>query len=385
MDAVQRLQSTVDAKFGLIQHLVEQTADNANRMSASMDALQKKLEAQNEAMGGKIDTTSGQMQSLNDSVDELKSRMGKLDKAIQDLQSQLQNIQNPPATAPGQQPGPGGAMPGPGGSAAPGGPGGAPAANQAPPLQETYQAGLRDFNTGRFPVAQGEFQDVLTYYPQDDLAGNAQFYLGEIAYQQRDYANAVKNYNAVLESFSGSTKAPAAQYHKGLALLAQGKRDAGIRELRALIQRHPADAGSHPGAEQAERHGRADRGQAVAQTRERGGAGSGKTGSSTCLVSTTSQAAENSNRSGFVTGPDFSRAATPAESSRALAPAELHFLSSLNHPCFSHPVKSSPLQSARRNEFSATCYRANRLTLYEIGRPTTTMWTTRPRTRSLSL
>ena len=59
MDAVQRLQSTVDAKFGLIQHLVEQTADNANRMSASVDELQKKLEAQNEAMGGKIDTIVG--------------------------------------------------------------------------------------------------------------------------------------------------------------------------------------------------------------------------------------------------------------------------------------------------------------------------------------
>jgi tol-pal system protein YbgF len=233
MDAVQRLQSTVDGKFGLIQHLMEQTADNANRMSATVDALQKKLEVQGEATSGKLDTTSGQVQSLNDSVDELKSRMSKLDKSIQDLQSQLQNIQNPSMTAPGQQPGAGGT------TAAPGGLGAAPAANQAPPLQETYQAGLRDFNAGRFQVAQGEFQDVLTYYPQEDLAGNAQFYLGEIAYQQKDYPNAVKAYNSVLEGFSGSSKAAAAQYHKGLALLAQGKRDAGIRELRALIQRHP--------------------------------------------------------------------------------------------------------------------------------------------------
>jgi len=198
MDAVQRLQSTVDSKFGLIQHLVEQTADNANRVTASVDALQKKLDAQNEATNTKLDTTSGQFQSLNDSVDELKSRMGKLDKAIQDLQGQLQNIQNPPMTAGGQQPGLGGSITGSGGSAGPEGPGGAPAANQAPPLQETYQAGLRDFNTGRYQVAQGEFQDVLTYYPQDDLAGNAQYYLGEIAYQQKDYANAVKSYNAVL-------------------------------------------------------------------------------------------------------------------------------------------------------------------------------------------
>ncbi|HEY3628695.1 MAG TPA: tetratricopeptide repeat protein [Terracidiphilus sp.] len=242
MDAVQRLQSTVDAKFGLIQHLVEQTADNANRVTASVDALQKRLEAQSEATNGKLDTASGQAQALNDSVDELKSRMAKLDKAIQDLQGQLQNVQSPAAGAPGQQPGTAGApLPASpeGGSAAPSGSGGAPAGSQAPPLQETYQAGLRDFNTGKFQVAQGEFQDVLTYYPQDDLAGNAQFYLGEIAYQQKDYASAVKAYNSVLEGFAGSSKAPAAQLHKGLALLQQGKRDPGIRELRALIQRHP--------------------------------------------------------------------------------------------------------------------------------------------------
>lgn len=237
LDMVQRLQSTVDTRFGVLQHLVEQTADSANRMTASVDALQQKINAQNEATNGKLDTASGQVQSLNDSVDELKSRMAKLDKSIQDLQSQLQNVQNQSS---GQQATPNGGMPamapGPGGAgAAPAG----PAANQAPPLQETYQAGFRDFNAARYSVAAGEFQDVVTYYPQDDMAGAAQFYLGEIAYRQQDYANAVKAYNTVLESFSGSPKAPVAQLHKGLALIQLNKRDAGIHELRSLIQRHP--------------------------------------------------------------------------------------------------------------------------------------------------
>jgi tol-pal system protein YbgF len=235
MDAMQRLQSTVDSKFGVLQHLVEQTADNANRVTASMDALEKKINTESEATNGKLDTTSGQMQSLNDSIDELKSRMGKLDKTIQDLQGQLQNVQNPPTGMPGQA---GGGAPmaasGTGGAQQGGAAGG-----QAPPLQETYQAALRDYNTARYDVAAGEFKDVLTYYPQDDLAGNAQFYLGEIAYKQNNYAEAVKNYNVVLENFSGSPKAPAAQLHKGQALIKSGKRDAGIRELRALIQRHP--------------------------------------------------------------------------------------------------------------------------------------------------
>src|SRR6266702_5065393 len=145
LDMVQRLQSTLDTRFGVLQHLVEQTADSANRMTASVDALQQKINAQNEAVTGKLDTASGQAQSLNDSVDELKSRLGKLDKSIQDLQGQLQNIQNPPAAQPAPLGG-GAAGPGAANGAPAAGPGAAPAANQAPPLQETYQAGFRDFN-----------------------------------------------------------------------------------------------------------------------------------------------------------------------------------------------------------------------------------------------
>ena len=243
LDMVQRLQSTVDSKFGAVQHVLEQTADNSNQMAQAVTAMQQKINAMSESTGGKLDTTSGQIQSLNDSVDELKTRIGKLDKAIQDMQSQLQNIQSPPAGA-----APGGTQPG----ATPGGPGytvnpgsaqfgaaPAPAANQAPPLKDTFQAAVRDYNAAKYDVANGEFQDVVHYYPDDDLAGTAQFYMGEIAYLQQNYADAVKDYTEVLEQYSGNAKAPAAQLRKGLALLQLNKKDAGIRELRSLIQRHP--------------------------------------------------------------------------------------------------------------------------------------------------
>jgi tol-pal system protein YbgF len=237
LDMMQRLQSTMDTRFGVIQHLVEQTADNSNQMSATVNALQQKITAQSEANGGKLDTVSGQMQSLNDSVDELKSRLAKLDKSIQDLQTQLQNIQSPPANAaPAGQPGDPNA---PQGSGASMGSPAAPAANVAPPLKDTYQAAYRDYMAAHYDVAASEFQDVVHYYPMDDLAGTAQFYLGEIAYRQLDYANAVKAYNAVLQGFPGNPKAPAAQLKKGLSLLQLNKKDAAVNELRALIQRHP--------------------------------------------------------------------------------------------------------------------------------------------------
>jgi tol-pal system protein YbgF len=247
LDQMQRLQSTMDSRFGVMQHLAEQTADAANQVTQTVTAMQQKLNTQNDAVNGKVDGVSGQVQSLNDSVDELKSRIAKLDKTIQDMQAQLQTMQAPPQSAP--QPGapagdtnvpPGqGQNPGmannPAGMPAPN----TPVADQKPPLQETLQAGVRDFSAGKYDVATSEFQDVVHYYPLDDAAGTAQFYLGEIAYQKQDYASAINEYNAVLEGFSGNAKAPAAQLKKGMALLDQNKRDAGIHELRLLIQRHP--------------------------------------------------------------------------------------------------------------------------------------------------
>lgn len=235
LDMVQRLQTTMDTKFAVLQNLAQQTADQATQMSGAVNALQQKLNTQVDALNGKLDTGSGQVQSLNDSVDELKTRIAKLDKAIQDMQNQLQNVQSAPQGAPAM---PGGATPPPTNSG-PGAMNSAPPVSQTPPLDQTYQAAVSDFNAAKYSLASGEFQDVIHYYPLDPTAGNAQFYLGEIAYRQHNYDDAIKAYTLVLEQFSGSPKAASAQLHKGLALISLSKKDAGVHELRSLIQRHP--------------------------------------------------------------------------------------------------------------------------------------------------
>jgi TolA-binding protein len=224
-------------RFAVLQNLAQQTSDEAVQMNTTVTALQQKMNVQNEAISGKLDANAGQVQSLNDSVDELKTRIAKLEKTVQDMQGQLQNTQNPQQGAPpagGMAPAPGDGSAGPGPTGSP-----APQMNQTPPLQQTFQAAVSDYNAARYKLAVGEFQDVIHYYPMDDMAGTAQFYLGEVAYREGNFDGAVKDYNAVLEGFSGNAKAPAAQLHKGLALLKLSRRDAGVHELRALIQRHP--------------------------------------------------------------------------------------------------------------------------------------------------
>jgi tol-pal system protein YbgF len=240
-DLITQMKQSNDERMGVLLHMVQQNADSISRMTTQVGAMQQAMSSQNENQ-----QLSGQMQALNDSVDELKTRIGKLDATLQSMQAQLQNVQNPSATGPGQPSGP--APSGPNGmanNAPPAGgfaPSQAPAndsGNPAPPLQQTYQAALRDYNSAKYELSNSEFGDVIKYYPQDDLAGNAHFYMGEIAYRQGKYAQAVKQYDVVLEQFAGNPKAPAAQLRKGESLMETQQRDAGAQELRSLIQRYP--------------------------------------------------------------------------------------------------------------------------------------------------
>lgn len=253
-DILQQMQRSNSEQLGVLQHLVEQSTDNINRINQQVTALGAKVDQESQN-----NQVSGQIQGLNDSVDELKSRLGKIDSSLAAIQSQLQNVQSQPAPA-GGAPTPDAAAPAPpsgngvsvplggGTQTAPGpqataNPQGAPPSQpqqaQAPPVDQLYQGAVRDYNSAKYDLATSEFADVVKFYPGSDQAGNASFYLGEISYRQGLYPAAIKSYDAVLEQYPGSPKAPTAQLRKAEAELASSQHDAGVRDLRALVGRYP--------------------------------------------------------------------------------------------------------------------------------------------------
>ncbi len=269
-DAVARLQQSNDERMGALQNLVQQSSDQTNKMAATVDAVQRQLQMQQEAGGGKIDQVSGQVQSLNDSLDELKARLGRIEKLMQDARSQQQTIAAPgetgsassaaPAATPPADPGalPPSAPTGPApdgfskATALPAGRGGkpsaatpvdtapadAPSAGSAPPDQ-LYKTALGDYMSAKYGLAASEFGDIARSYPSSPFAGNAFYYQGEIDYRGARYPSAIHNYDQVLEQFPDNNKVPAAHLHKGQALLQLKQNDAAIREFRTLMQRFP--------------------------------------------------------------------------------------------------------------------------------------------------
>src|SRR3954454_20326038 len=87
-----RMQQSFDERMGVMRNLVEQTTDNINKMSVSVDNLNKSLQQQNADAAGRLDQVSGQVQSLHDSVDELKARLAKVNKQLDDMAAGQQNL-----------------------------------------------------------------------------------------------------------------------------------------------------------------------------------------------------------------------------------------------------------------------------------------------------
>jgi tol-pal system protein YbgF len=213
---IDQMRTSFDERMGAMKDLMTQQTDNVNKMGVAVQNLQKTLGAQTTDASTKVDQISGQVQALHDAVDELKARLAKVSKQLDDIQAGQQNISSPP---PGQPASPGAAA--------------------APPPDALYNDALRDFNAGKSDLAAQEFTQYLQVYGKTDLAGNAQFYLGEIDYRKGNYAAAIVDYNKVLDQYPGGNKGPAAQLKKGFALLETGQRDAGVQELRSLIARYP--------------------------------------------------------------------------------------------------------------------------------------------------
>jgi tol-pal system protein YbgF len=225
----------------VMKTLVEQSSDNVNKLAATMGSLQKSVQDVQANSGARLDTMSTQVQGLSDNLEEIKSRLGKLNQQLVDLQNSVQSLD---AKISGTAPPTGTANPTAStGASKPTGSGSAPSSSAipagAPSADTLYSNGLRDITSGKYDLASSEFQDYLKYYSDTDLASNAQFYLGEIAYSQKKYEDAVVEYEKVLNNYPKSFKLAPARLKKGMALIELGQKPGGIRELREVVKRYP--------------------------------------------------------------------------------------------------------------------------------------------------
>ncbi|MGB7623963.1 MAG: tol-pal system protein YbgF [Terriglobia bacterium] len=233
----QQLRDLQDSQIksnAILQKLTEQILDQVTRLSASIDDIKKSNAQTQAAVGANVDSLKGNLQITQESLDELKARLTRLATDLAAMKTTVQSIDSKIGS-----PSPtGGASPGDAGQAAAPPPGTAPGTPPDSP-DAIYASALSDYTSGRYKMALGEFQQYLKYYGTTPLAGNAQFYIGQIHFMQENFDDAVSAFNVVIERYPEGTKLTQAIYKKGLALEKLGQKASAIREFRSLVNRYP--------------------------------------------------------------------------------------------------------------------------------------------------
>jgi tol-pal system protein YbgF len=112
-------------------------------------------------------------------------------------------------------------------------------------MGDLYKDAYETFQKGDFEGARKKFGAFLKHYPNSELSGNAQFWIGETYYQKKDFEKAILEYEKAIAKYPESGKIAAALFKQALAFLELGDKANARNLLRRVVERFP-------GSEQAE-------------------------------------------------------------------------------------------------------------------------------------
>lgn len=88
-----------------------------------------------------------------------------------------------------------------------------------------YERAFSLLRLKNYPEAEKAFSDFLNRYPDDNLASNARYWLGETYYVRADYERAARIFAEVYQKFPKSPKGPDSLLKLGMSLAGMGKKN----------------------------------------------------------------------------------------------------------------------------------------------------------------
>jgi tol-pal system protein YbgF len=104
---------------------------------------------------------------------------------------------------------------------------------------ERYNQAMGLVRDGDYAAAENAFRSFVRDFPNDAMAANAQFWLGETYFQRGDYSNAAAAYGQAYRSWPKSSKAPDSLFKLAVALGNDGRRRDACGTLREFTTTFP--------------------------------------------------------------------------------------------------------------------------------------------------
>ncbi len=90
---------------------------------------------------------------------------------------------------------------------------------------ELYKSGLEELKAGNSARAEQNFMLILDKYPSDKLAGNAQYWLGEVYYKDKNFSKAAVAFGRGYEKYKNGTKGADCLLKLGLSMARLNKKN----------------------------------------------------------------------------------------------------------------------------------------------------------------
>jgi tol-pal system protein YbgF len=214
------LQKSFDTQGAVLKTLVEQLSDQVSSLKKSVEEVKASNQQTQAAVSARIDSITGQFSSLNSGLDVVLDKISKLSQQLAETKTKVESLDVPPPSAASSNPL-------------------SPPRTGPPSPEELYNSAYSDFTKASYDLARQGFEEYLKHYPDTELSDNAQYWIGESYYVQHKYFEAVQAFDKVPQNYPRGDKVPAAALKKGYSLLEMKNNEAGIRELRGVIQKYP--------------------------------------------------------------------------------------------------------------------------------------------------
>jgi tol-pal system protein YbgF len=171
----------------------------------------------------------GEMRDVRAQILQVQQLLGQSQATIARLRAELEARQSVsvPVTQPTPAPGAAGAAPD------------STAAAAGPGPNQLFMSGRDQLLRGSTSTARSMFQELITKYPNHDLAPDAQFWIAESLAKEKNAPAADAAFAAVVQTYPNADLAARALYKRGLLALEQGSVAQGKAFLEQVVARYP--------------------------------------------------------------------------------------------------------------------------------------------------
>ena len=106
-------------------------------------------------------------------------------------------------------------------------------------MEALYKNAKQTYERKDFAAAREKFKAFLAVYPKGELSDNAQFWIGECYYSEKEYEKAIIAYDDVLKKFPKGDKVPSALLKQALCWQELGDKTFAQSLLKRVIKEHP--------------------------------------------------------------------------------------------------------------------------------------------------